>query len=106
MKKRKGYLYEEGRKKVDREKGKNGICDKWDKVVVEEKVEYVVGKGMRFKGEDERLVEVVKEFIEEDFDDCMEELVKNGSKKGKEWVDGFVDEEGKFDYVRIAGEEV
>ena len=49
---------------------------------------------------------VVNDFIDEDFDDCMQELLKNASNKGKEWLHPFVDEEGNFDYLRIPAEEV
>ncbi|MFP5203242.1 MULTISPECIES: phage portal protein [Bacillus] len=106
IKKRNRYFYEHGTKKVDTEKPNNRISHNWHKLLVQQKVQYLLGKPITFNAEEERFLEVVNDFIDEDFDDCMQELLKNASNKGKEWLHPFVDEEGNFDYLRIPAEEV
>lgn len=51
-------------------------------------------------------MKLVNDFVNEDFDDVMNELLKNASNKGSEWLHPFVDEDGKFDFIRIPAEEV
>ncbi|MFS0655702.1 phage portal protein [Bacillus sp. 179-C3.3 HS] len=106
IKKRNRYFYEQGIKKIDTEKPNNRISHNWHKLLVQQKVQYLLGKPITFNAEDETFLSVVNEFIDEDFDDCMQELLKNASNKGKEWLHPFVDEEGNFDYLRIPAEEV
>ncbi|XYU16960.1 phage portal protein [Bacillus pumilus] len=106
IKKRNRYFYEHGTKKVDTEKPNNRISHNWHKLLVQQKVQYLLGKPITFNAEEERFLEIVNDFIDEDFDDCMQELLKNASNKGKEWLHPFVDEEGNFDYLRIPAEEV
>ncbi|PRO41060.1 phage portal protein [Bacillus sp. LLTC93] len=106
IKKRKRYYYKHGVKVVDTEKPNNRISHNWHKLLVQQKVQYLLGKPITFNAEEERFLEVVNDFIDEDFDDCMQELLKNASNKGKEWLHPFVDEEGNFDYLRIPAEEV
>lgn len=106
IKKRVRYYYKHGVKMVDTDKPNNRISHNWHKLLVQQKVQYLLGKPITFNAEDETFLEVVNDFIDEDFDDCMQELLKNASNKGKEWLHPFVDEEGNFDYLRIPAEEV
>ncbi|MCC9090650.1 phage portal protein [Bacillus pumilus] len=106
IQKRKRYYYKHGVKMVDTDKPNNRISHNWHKLLVQQKVQYLLGKPITFNAEEERFLEVVNDFIDEDFDDCMQELLKNASNKGKEWLHPFVDEEGNFDYLRIPAEEV
>ncbi|KDE26691.1 phage portal protein, SPP1 family [Bacillus safensis FO-36b] len=106
IKKRVRYYYKHGVKMVDTDKPNNRISHNWHKLLVQQKVQYLLGKPITFNAEDETFLAVVNDFIDEDFDDCMQELLKNASNKGKEWLHPFVDEEGNFDYLRIPAEEV
>ncbi len=69
-------------------------------------MQYLVGKPITFNADDSKFLKLVNDFVNEDFDDCIQELLKNASNKGREWLHPFVDEEGKFDFIRIPAEEV
>ncbi|UYP02453.1 phage portal protein [Bacillus subtilis] len=106
IKKKLRYYYEGGIRKVDTDKPNNRISHNWHKLLVQQKTQYLVGKPITFNAEDENFLKLVNDFVNEDFDDCIQELLKNASNKGREWLHPFVDEEGKFDFIRIPAEEV
>ncbi|UNE49949.1 phage portal protein [Bacillus amyloliquefaciens] len=106
IKKRLRYFYENGVRKIDTEKPNNRISHNWHKLLVQQKVQYLVGKPITFNAEDSKFLKLVNDFVNEDFDDVMNELLKNASNKGSEWLHPFVDEDGKFDFIRIPAEEV
>ncbi|MGO5675992.1 phage portal protein [Bacillus subtilis] len=106
IKKRLRYFYEDGVRKIDTEKPNNRISHSWHKLLVQQKVQYLVGKPITFNADDSKFLKLVNDFVNEDFDDCIQELLKNASNKGREWLHPFVDEEGKFDFIRIPAEEV
>ncbi|MEG7378921.1 phage portal protein [Bacillus subtilis] len=106
IKKRMRYFYEDGVRKIDTEKPNNRISHSWHKLLVQQKVQYLVGKPITFNADDSKFLQLVNDFVNEDFDDCIQELLKNASNKGREWLHPFVDEEGEFDFIRIPAEEV
>ncbi|MGX6634128.1 phage portal protein [Bacillus velezensis] len=106
IKKRLRYFYEGGIRKIDTEKPNNRISHNWHKLLVQQKVQYLVGKPITFNAEDSKFLKLVNDFVNEDFDDVMNELLKNASNKGSEWLHPFVDEDGEFDFIRIPAEEV
>uniref|UniRef100_UPI003F5899CE phage portal protein n=1 Tax=Bacillus vallismortis TaxID=72361 RepID=UPI003F5899CE len=106
IKKRLRYFYEDGVRKIDTEKPNNRISHSWHKLLVQQKVQYLVGKPITFNADDSKFLQLVNDFVNEDFDDCIQELLKNASNKGREWLHPFVDEEGEFDFIRIPAEEV
>lgn len=87
IKKRNRYFYEHGTKKVDTEKPNNRISHNWHKLLVQQKVQYILGKPITFNAEDETFLAVVNDFIDEDFDDCMQELLKTPPTRVKS---GFI----------------
>nr|WGD68566.1 phage portal protein [Bacillus subtilis] len=100
------YYYEGGIRKVDTDKPNNRISHNWHKLLVQQKTQYLVGKPITFNAEDENFLKLVNDFVNEEFDDVLNQLLKNASNKGREWLHPFVDEEGKFDFIRIPAEEV
>ncbi|CAM5502549.1 phage portal protein [Bacillus tequilensis] len=106
IKKKLRYYYEGGIRKVDTDKPNNRISHNWHKLLVQQKTQYLVGKPITFNAEDENFLKLVNGFVNEEFDDVLNQLLKNASNKGREWLHPFVDEEGKFDFIRIPAEEV
>ncbi|CAI6313313.1 phage portal protein [Bacillus subtilis] len=106
IKKKLRYYYEGGIRKVDTDKPNNRISHNWHKLLVQQKTQYLVGKPITFNAEDENFLKLVNDFVNEEFDDVLNQLLKNASNKGREWLHPFVDEEGKFDFIRIPAEEV
>jgi SPP1 family phage portal protein len=106
IKNRKKYYYDnDGNKIEDTEGINNKIPHGWHKLLVDQKVSYLVGQPITITSEDKDLAEKVKDTLGEDLEDTLPELVKNGSNKGREWLHPFIDEEGNFDYVTIPAEQ-
>lgn len=106
IKQRKRYAVIDGVKVVDNEKPNNRIAHGWHKLLVDQKTAYLVGNPINFDTDDEELLEHINEYLGDKFDDIANELVKNASNKGKEWLHVYIDEEGQFDYMIVPAEQV
>lgn len=105
IKSRKQYYYVDGVKTEDPTKPNNKIPHGFHKLLVDQKTAYLVGKPITFTS-DGNEAEIVTETLTEDFDDVMNELVKNASNKGVEYLHPYIDEEGNFDTVIIPAEQI
>ncbi|EQM28476.1 phage portal protein [Bacillus licheniformis] len=105
---RQQYFWKDGKKVVDTDgvKPNNRIGHSWHKLLVDQKTQYLVGKPITFGSSNKKLLEYVNVLADEEFDDTMNELVKNASNKGLEWLHPFINEEGEFDYVILPAEEI
>ncbi|NCL93527.1 phage portal protein [Bacillus licheniformis] len=105
---RQQYYWRDGKKIIDSEgvKPNNKIPHGWHKLLVDQKTQYLVGKPITFGSKNKTLLKYVNELADEEFDDTMNELVKNASNKGIEWLHPFINEEGEFDYVIFPAEEI
>lgn len=104
--KKQQYAVVDGQKVVDHDKPNNKIPHGYHKLLVDQKVSYLVGRPINFSCEDETLLEYVNENMGEKWDDIAGELVRGASNKGIEWLHVFIDEEGTFDYIVIPAEQV
>ena len=101
------YRYDDnGNKVVDEFAPNNRIPSGFHKLLVDQKVGYLVGKPVSINGKDGTAVDKVKEYVGDEFNDLMPELVKHASNKGQEWVHVYINEDGEFDYIRIPAQEV
>lgn len=87
------------------EKSCSRIPHGYHKLLVDQKVSYLVGKPIVFSADDENLLEHINERMGEKWDDIANELVKGASNKGVEWLHPFIDEDGSFDYIIVPGEQ-
>jgi SPP1 family phage portal protein len=87
-------------------KANNKIAHAWHKLLVDQKTQYLVGKALTFSSDDTALSKHIDELADERFDDTMNELVKNASNKGVEFLHPFINEDREFDYVIFPAEEV
>lgn len=99
------YAVIDGMKVVDEDKPNNTIPHGWHKLLVDQKTAYLVGNPISFDSDDRRLMDWVEHYLGERFNDAANELVKNASNKGKEWLHPYVDEEGEFDYIIVPAEQ-
>ena len=119
IKDRKIYYYDNGTKVVDETAINNRIPHNWHKLLVKQKMGYLVGKPITFSdkqatedGEgnqvspNEEFVNEINEILDESFDDAMNELVKGSSNKGVEWLHIYIDEDGAFRYTIIDARQV
>lgn len=102
---RKRYAVIDGVKTIDENKPNNRIPHGWHKLLVDQKTAYLVGQPINFATKDENLLHYINEYLGEKFDDIANELVKNASNKGKEWLHPYIDENGEFDYVITPAEQ-
>lgn len=103
---RKQYAIIDGKKVIDHDKPNNKIPHGYHKLLVDQKVSYLVGRPINFSSDDETLLEHINEVMGEKWDDIANELVKEASNKGVEWLHPFIDEDGTFDYIIIPAEQV
>lgn len=107
IKSRKKYYYDQNGNRVEDTTGiNNKIPHGWHKLLVDQKVAYLVGQPITITSdEDEELAEKVADALGEDLQDALPELVKNCSNKGREWLHPFINADGEFDYVIIPAEQ-
>jgi SPP1 family phage portal protein len=100
------YTYDEaGNKVIDLDATNNRLPSGWHKLLVDQKVSYLVGDPITIASKSEQDIEPIQETLGEEFDDVLPELVKNASNKGEEWLHPYIDEEGNLDYIVIPREE-
>lgn len=106
IKHRKKYYYDDsGQKVIDTEGINNKIPHAWHKLLVDQKVAYLVGQPITISSEDKVLASKVADTLGEDLEDTLPELVKNSSNKGREWLHPYINEDGNFEYVIIPAEQ-
>lgn len=104
--KRQMYYYDEsGAKVVDEEATNHRVPHNWHRLLVDQKVSYLLGKPVVVNAEPEKYSELINEWLDEDFDDRLQEIGKNASNKGVEYLHPFINEEGRFKYVMIPAEQ-
>lgn len=106
IKKREHFTIIDGQKVSDENKPNNKIPHGYHKLLVDQKVSYVVGNPINFASEDDELILHLNEILNEKWDDIANELVKNASNKGVEWLHPYINEEGQFDYIITPAEQI
>ncbi|MGE7940632.1 phage portal protein [Lysinibacillus xylanilyticus] len=103
---RKIYTYQDEVKVEDKDAINSKIPSGFHKILVDQKVAYLVGEPMVFgsKSDNKPQLELLEEIIGEQWEDTITELVKGASNKGKEWLHVFVNEDGDFDYMVVPAE--
>lgn len=106
--KRKQYYYKDGAKTEDDTKANNKIPHNWHKLLVDQKVAYLVGKPIVLQArEDQKEYEDrLNLILGEEWDDSLNELAKNSSNKGTEWLHVYINQEGLFKFIIIPAEEI
>ena len=106
IKSRQIYIYDDqGRKMLDPDAVNERIPHNWHKLLVDQKVSYLLGKPPVVNANPDDYAEVLNEWLDEDFDDKLQELGKNSSNKGAEYLHPYIDEDGSFKYVVIPREQ-
>lgn len=104
---RKQYFYKDGVKIEDNTKPNHRIPHNWQKLLVDQKVSYLVGKPIVFQCKMQKEYEDrLNLILGEEWDDTLTELAKNSSNKGAEWLHVYINAEGKFKFIIIPAEEV
>lgn len=100
------YKYENDVKVIDHEATNNKLASGWHKLLVDQKVGYLVGDPVTIGSKSGVNIEAITDVLGEEFDDALPELVKAASNKGREWLHPYVDDEGNFDYIVMDAKEI
>lgn len=103
---RKQYFYKNGVKTIDDTKANHRLPHNWHKLLVDQKVAYLVGKPIVFQTENKKHEDALNLILGEEWDDILTELAKNASNKGTEWLHVYINHEGLFKFIDIPAEEV
>ncbi len=105
---RKQYYYKDGVKTEDDTKANNRIPHNWHKLLVDQKVAYLVGQPPVLQTEEgkKEYEDRLNLILAEEWHDKLTELGKNSSNKGTEWLHVYINEEGLFKFIIIPAEEV
>lgn len=105
---RKQYYYKDGVKTEDDTKANNRIPHNWHKLLVDQKVSYLVGQPPVLQTEEgeKEYEDRLNLILGEEWHDNLTELGKNSSNKGTEWLHVYINEEGLFKFIIIPAEEV
>lgn len=108
IKDRKQYYYKDGMKVEDDTKPNNKIPHNWHKLLVDQKVAYLVGKPVVLQaGENQKeYTDKLNLILGEEWDDTLSELAKNASNKGTEWLHVYINKDGLFKFIIIPAEEI
>ncbi|HGQ2848711.1 TPA: phage portal protein [Streptococcus pneumoniae] len=104
--KRKIYTYQDEKKVVDEDAINSKIPSGFHKILVDQKVAYLVGEPMVFgsKSDNKQQLQLLEELIGEQWEDTITEIIKGASNKGVEWLHVFVNEDKEFDYMIVNAE--
>lgn len=115
--------WKDGAKTTDETSPNNKIPNNYHKILVRQKMGYLVGKPIAFSDKEiskndqgetispnKEFVTGINEILDEGWDDTVNELVKGTSNKGVEWLHIYIDEVeegvGDFKYTVIDAREV
>jgi len=94
-----------GRRRVDTEATNHRVSHDWHKILVDQKVSYLLGRPPVISAEDEQFAEQLNVPPGRDLGRPLQELAKNASNKGVEWLMPFIDAAGNFRYIIIPAEQ-
>ena len=96
----------DGLKIIDPNQANQKVAYGFFSLLVDQKVQYIVGKPTTVNSNNEELNEKINEMLQEKFDYVLTDWVEGSSIKGVEWLHPYIDEEGNFDYVIIPAEQI
>ncbi|MDV2883826.1 phage portal protein [Alkalihalophilus pseudofirmus] len=102
---REQYAIHDGKKIVDEDKPNNRIPHAWHKLLVDQKVNYLLGQPVNFIADDKALTKHINYYLGETWDNTAIELATESSNKGVEWLHPYIDEDGEFQYMIIPAEQ-
>lgn len=106
IKTREIYIYDEnGNKRVDPDAINQRIPHNWHKLLVDQKVSYLLGKPVVINADPDKYADELNAWLDEEFDDKLQEIGKNTSNKGVEYLHPYIDEQGNFRYAIIPAEQ-
>lgn len=104
---RKMYYYNSRQERIeDKEKTNKRIPHNFHKILVDQKVSFMVGKPIVIQSKNKEHEKKINLILSDEWDDTLTSLIKNSANKGVEWLHVYIDHKGLFKFVIIPAEEV
>ena len=101
------YFYDnEGKKCLDETKKNNRLSHNFYGLLVKQKVGYLLGKPMNFNSTNSEVNKILDDILGDKWNITAQELLKNASNKGDEWLYCYIDENGELDYTICPTEQI
>lgn len=100
------YFDAEGNEKTDNTKANNRIPHSFYPLLVKQKVGYLLGKPINFASDNQNIIDYLGDILGAKWDLTAQELLKNASNKGDEWLYCYIDRDGVFSYTVCPTEQV
>jgi len=106
--KREMFFFDRQQNKVaDETKTNKKLVNNWHKLLVDQKVSYLIGRPMVFTIEkNEDFSKKIELLLGDEWDDVVADIATNTSNKGTEWLHTYIDQKGYFKYAIAPAEEV
>lgn len=102
----KTYFDENGAEVTDPTRANNKVTHSFYPLLVKQKVGYLLGKPINFASEDKPVNDYLKGILGAKWDMTAQELLKNASNKGDEWLYCYIDRAGEFTYTVCPTEQI
>lgn len=103
---RKLYKYVDSQRVEDTDRPNNKLAHGFAKIIVDEKVNYLLGKAPIIAADDEKFQEKLISFMDDEFDDLIQEIGVESSNKGLAWLQPYIDEDGDLQFKKHSSEEI
>ena len=103
---RKLYKYIDGQRVEDTDRPNNKLTHGFAKIIVDEKVNYLLGKAPIIAADDEKFQEKLIGFMDDEFDDLLQEIGVEAANKGIAWLQPYIDEDGDLRFKKHDSEKV
>lgn len=103
---RKMYRYEDERAVEDETKPNNRLSHSFMKLLVDEKVNYVLSKPFTLDSDNDDYLNKVIEMLGPRFQSTLKKLAKESSNKGIAWLHPYFTENGEFKVKKIPSEQI
>ncbi|AZV57934.1 phage portal protein [Clostridium sp. AWRP] len=100
------FCYVNKQKVVDETKVNNKLSHAFMKLMVDEKVGYLLGKPPRYTSLNDKFQQKIDEILDENFDDILNESGVEASNKGISWLQVYIDDDEKLSFKLIPSEQV
>lgn len=101
------YKVVDGSKVLDTSQPNNKLNHCFMKTLVDQKVDYVLGKPVKLTCENEQYLNEVQQILQEnDFDYILKRLGVQASNNGIAWLQCYIDDKGKFKFIPISAKQI
>lgn len=101
------YYYDaEGNQQTDSTRANHRVTHSFYPLLIKQKVGYLLGKPINFACEDKNVNDYLKSILGAKWNMTAQELLKNASNKGDEWLYCYIDRAGEFTYTVCPTEQI